>query len=380
MQIAEVRTHCLNHELAEPFASASGRFERRQHCLVEVVCEDGTVGWGECLGPVQANAAVVTAYGRLLVGRDPIATEVRWLELYHALRDQGQRGITMTALSGIDIALWDIKGKHFGVPVSTLLGGRFRDTIQAYATGGFRPDGPDRVAATAREMAGYVEEGFEAVKIKIGFGADEDLATIAAVREAIGPTTRLMIDANHGYDALEAINVGRAVARFDIDWFEEPVLPEHPAAYARVRAGQPLAVAGGETWHGRHGMSQALAVDAVDILQPDVCGTGGFTEMRRIVDLAELYGVRVVPHVWGGGIALAASLHCMAALPPNPPRPTPRAPMLEFDRTPNPCRQAVLTAPIEHERGIVRVPGGPGLGIEIDRDALAQYALRQAPR
>ncbi|MES1955377.1 mandelate racemase/muconate lactonizing enzyme family protein [Salinisphaera hydrothermalis] len=377
MRIAEVRTHCLDHELAEPFESASGRFERRQHCLVEVVCEDGTTGWGECLGPARINAAAVATYGRLLVGRDSLATDVRWLELYHALRDQGQRGVTMTALSGIDIALWDIKGKHFGAPVSTLMGGRFRDAIQAYATGGFRPDGPDRTAATASEMARYVAEGFEAVKIKIGFGHAEDLATIEAVREAIGPDVRLMIDANHGYDALEAIELGRAAARFDIDWFEEPVIPEEPAVYARVRAGQPLALAGGETWHGRHGMRQALEAGAVDILQPDVCGTGGFSEMRRIVDMAGLYGVRVVPHVWGSGIALAASLHCLASIPFAPSRPTPRAPMLEFDRTVNPIRQAVLGTPIEHDGGWVAVPEAPGLGIEVDREALTRYALAE---
>lgn len=378
MRIAEIRTHCLDHALAEPFASASGRFERRQHCLVEIVCEDGTTGWGECLGPAQPNAAVVASYAPLLVGHDALATELRWLEIYHAARDQGQRGLSMTALSGIDIALWDIKGKHFGASVSTLLGGRFREHVRAYATGGFRPDGVDRVAATAAETAGYVREGFGAVKIKIGFGFDEDLATIAAVREAIGPETRLMIDANHGYDAVEAIAVGRAAAAFDIDWFEEPVLPEQPAAYARVRAAQPLALAGGETWHGRYGMRQALDAEAVDILQPDVCGTGGFSEMRRVVDMAQTAGVRVVPHVWGSGVALAASLHCLAAIAPHPPRPVPLAPILEFDRTVNPIRQAVLVAPIEHAQGIVAVPDGPGLGIEINRQALADYIMADA--
>lgn len=377
MQIAEVHTHCLDHELATPFESASARFERRQHCLVEVVCDDGTTGWGECLGPALANATVVATYADLLVGRDPLATEVRWLELYHALRDQGQRGLTMTALSGIDIALWDIKGKHFDVPVSMLLGGRFRSVIQAYATGGFRPVGANHADSVAAELKGYVEEGFKAFKIKIGFGHDDDLAAIAAAREAIGADRRLMIDANHGYDAIEAVVVGRAASQYGVDWFEEPVLPEEPTVYARVRHGQPIPVAGGETWHGRHGMRQALDAGAVDILQPDVGGSGGFTEMRRIIDMAGVAGVRVMPHVWGSGIALAASLHVLATVPPAPPRPAARAPMLEFDRTENPCRQAVLTTPIEHEQGIVNVPDGPGLGIEVNREALQRFALQE---
>jgi D-galactarolactone cycloisomerase len=377
MKIEAVRTHILEHRLDQVFESASMRFDRRQHCLVEVVCEDGTTGWGECLGPALANAAVVKTYAGWLVGHDPLETEKIWLELYNVLRDQGQRGLTVTALSGIDIALWDIKGKRFEVPVSTLLGGRFRDNVQAYATGSFRKEGVDRVPDIAAEVAGYRKEGFHAVKIKIGFNVEEDLRVIEAVRDAIGPDLRLMIDANHGYDVLEAVELGQRAAKLGIDWFEEPVLPEQLDAYRAVRAGQPIPVAGGETWHGRYGMLEPLATRAVDIVQPDICGTGGFTEMRRIADLAALHGVRLVPHVWGTAVQIAASLQFMAALPPNPPRRDPIEPILEFDRTPNPFRQAVVTKPIEHLNGVVTIPDGPGLGIEINRAALSEFALAE---
>jgi D-galactarolactone cycloisomerase len=377
MRIEAVRTYVLDHKLDRVFESASMRFDRRQHCLVEIVCEDGTSGWGECLGPALPNAAVVKAYAPTLVGRDPLETEKLWIELYNLLRDQGQRGLTMTALSGIDIALWDIKGKHFGAPVSTLLGGRFRDHVRAYATGGFRGESGDRAAEMAAETSAYVREGFHAVKIKIGFGVEEDMHVIGAVREAIGAETRLMIDANHGYDVLEAIELGRRAARHGIDWFEEPVLPEQLGAYRAVRAGQPLPVAGGETWHGRYAMREPLETRAVDIIQPDICGSGGFSEMRRIADMAAMHGVRLVPHVWGTAVALAAGLQFMAALPPNPPRRDPIEPILEFDRTHNPFRQAVLTKPIEHQAGIVAIPNGPGLGIDINREALASYALKE---
>lgn len=374
MKIDAVRTHILDHKLDQVFESASMRFNRRQHCLVEIVCDDGTIGWGECLGPANPNAAVVEAYAASLVGRDPLETERIWIELYNLLRDQGQRGLTVTALSGIDIALWDIKGKHFGAPVSTLLGGRFRESVKAYATGGFRKVGTDRVADLAEETGAYAKEGFHAVKIKIGFGVEDDLKVIAAVREAIGPETRFMIDANHGYDVVEAVELGKRAVRHGIDWFEEPVLPEQLDAYCAVRAGQPIPVAGGETWHGRYGMRDPLARRAVDILQPDICGTGGFSEMRRVADMAAMAGVRLVPHVWGTGVALAASLQFMAALAPNPPRPDPVEPILEFDRTTNPFRQAVLTSPIEHVGGVVAIPDGPGLGVEIDREALSRFA------
>ena len=377
MKVVAVNTHILDYQLETAFESASMHFSRRQHCLVEVICDDGTVGWGECLGPAKPNAAIVDVYAQSLIGEDPLQTEKVWLTLYNRLRDQGQRGLTVTALSGIDIALWDIKGKHFGVPISMLLGGRFRNTVRAYATGSFRREGVDRITDIAAEVAGYRREGFHAVKIKIGFDVEEDLAVIAAVREAIGPDMRLMIDANHGYDYLEAIELGKCAAQYGIDWFEEPVLPEQISTYEAVRAGQPIPVASGENWHGRYAMHEPLTRRAVDIVQPDICGVGGFSEMRRVADMAALHGVRLVPHVWGTAVCLAASLQFMAALPPNPPRRNPIEPIMEFDRTENPFRQAVVLTPLEHHQGVMAIPDGPGLGIEINRDALSTFALRE---
>jgi D-galactarolactone cycloisomerase len=184
-----------------------------------------------------------------------------------------------------------------------------------------------------------------------------------------------MIDANHGYDAIEAVALGNRVADLDIDWFEEPVTPELLDAYCEVRAGQPLPVAAGETWHGRWAFAEAIRQRAVDILQPDVCGCGGLTEMKKIISMAEVAGLRLVPHVWGTAVQIAASLHVHAILPPSPPRHERYQPQLEFDRTLNPYRQAIVTQPIEHENGVVAVPEGPGLGIEINRSAVEKYSV-----
>lgn len=378
MKIVAVRTHLLEHRLAVPFESASMRFDRRAHMLVEIECDDGTIGWGECLGPARPNAAVVAAYTPWLIGQDPRQTEKLWAILYNALRDQGQRGLAVTALSGIDIALWDIKGKHYRASVSMLLGGRWRESVRAYATGSFKRDGVDRVSDNALEMAERRAQGFHACKIKIGFGIEEDLRVIRAVREAIGDEMRLMIDANHGYTVTEAIRLGKAAADYDIDWFEEPVVPEQLSAYRAVSAGQPIPVAGGETWHSRYGMWPAIESRAVDILQPDLCGCGGFSEMAKITSLATLHGVRIVPHVWGTGVHIAAALQFMAAMTPDPVRVNPIEPILEFDRTENPFRQAVLKAPIEAVNGVVAIPDAPGLGIEIDRDALARFKMPES--
>jgi D-galactarolactone cycloisomerase len=230
------------------------------------------------------------------------------------------------------------------------------------------------VQDNAEEMGGHAAAGFHAMKIKIGFDVKEDLEVIRAVRAAIGDDCRLMIDGNHGYTANEAVYVGQRAAEYGIDWFEEPVVPEQLGAYRDVRARQPIPLAGGETWHTRWGYREALETRAIDIAQPDLCGVGGFTEARCVVDLAALYGVRVVPHVWGTAVQLAAALQFMSAMVPDPVRTNPIEPIMEFDRTHNPFRQAIAVEPIEHENGVVAVPDKPGLGIEINRDALRDFA------
>jgi D-galactarolactone cycloisomerase len=339
--------------------------------------EPGLFGWGECSLPTKPHgvAGAVRDLEKLVVGADPERIEWIWQRMYrHAYWRGGP--IQTSALSGIDMALWDIKGKHFGVSISTLLGGRFRSSIRAYATGFFKLDGVDRVEDAARQAALYRAEGFHATKVKIGFDPAEDLRVIAAVREAVGPDMGLMIDGNHGYDALEAINIGRKAAQYDIAWFEEPVAPEQLEAYQAVRQGQPIPLAAGETWHTRYGMRAPIEQRCVDIIQPDIGGCGGFTEARRIADLASLHSVRVVPHVWGTAVQIAAALQFMAAMVPDPVRLRPIEPILEFDRTDNPFRQAVVKTPLEPVNGVVTIPDGPGLGIEINRDALTHFAPR----
>ena len=280
----------------------------------------------------------------------------------------------VTALSGVDVALWDLKGKHFGAPIHVLMGGPVRREVRAYATGTYRRGKADPLGYVVDEVKGYAREGFSAVKLKIGFGVGPDTALIRACRAAVGPGVALMLDANHGYDAIEAVALGRAVAGCDIGWFEEPVVPDDIGSYLEVRRGQPIPVAGGETWFTRWNFREVLEQRAVDIVQPDVCAVGGLSEAKKIADMAAAYGVRCVPHVWGTGIGLATALQLLAVLPHNPPRHTPLEPLLEFDRSEHPFRQAIMTQPIEHSGGFVKVPDGPGLGIAIDPSALLRFA------
>jgi D-galactarolactone cycloisomerase len=375
MKIKHVRTHVLAAALSEPFAYSRAWYDTRMAMLVEIETDNGLVGWGESYGPARMTEAVVKSVTPGLVGEDPLRTDFLWRKIYANLRDHGQKGVVIEGLSGIDIALWDIKGKHFGAPVHQLLGGAVRKEVQAYATGLYRRKSGDPLRYLAEEAAGYVADGFKAVKLKVGFGVEEDAAVTRAVREAIGSRTALMVDANHAYDATAAIRLGRMIEPYDIGWFEEPVPPEDIAGYRETKTALSIPIAGGECEYTRYGFRELFAARALDIAQPDTCAAGGLSECKKIADMAEAHGIRYNPHVWGTGVAIAASLQLLAVLPPHtPPSLLPIEPMLEFDRTEHPIRMAILKEPIEHKAGIVRVPDGPGLGIEIDRAALMRFA------
>jgi len=375
MIIKAIRTHILTAPLSQPFAYARAWYDTRTAMLVEIETDSGLVGWGECYGPARVNSAVVKEIAPWLIGEDPLRTDHLWQSVYARLRDHGQKGVVIQGLSGIDIALWDIKGKHFGVPAHRLLGGPLRSEVRAYATGLYRRKSGDPGKYLAEEAASYVAEGFGAVKLKVGFGIEEDAAMACAVRAAIGRDVALMVDANHAYDAVAAIRLGRMIEELDIGWFEEPVLPEDIAGYRAVKAAITIPVAGGECEFTRFGFRDLLASRAIDIVQPDTCAAGGLSECKKIADMAEAFSVRYNPHVWGTGIAIAASLQLLAVLPSHTPTSlAPVEPMLEFDRTEHPIRQSILVTPIEHIGGVVRVPEGPGLGIEVDRKALARFA------
>ena len=375
MIIRNIRTHVLAAPLSQPFAYARAWYDTRTAMLVDIETDSGLVGWGECYGPARVNSAVVKEIAPWLIGEDPLRTDHLWQSVYARLRDHGQKGVVIQGLSGIDIALWDIKGKHFGVPAHRLLGGPLRSEVRAYATGLYRRKSGDPGKYLAEEAASYVAEGFGAVKLKVGFGIEEDAAMARAVRAAIGRDVALMVDANHAYDAVAAIRLGRMIEELDIGWFEEPVLPEDIAGYRAVKAAITIPVAGGECEFTRFGFRDLLASRAIDIVQPDTCAAGGLSECKKIADMAEAFSVRYNPHVWGTGIAIAASLQLLAVLPSHTPTSlAPVEPMLEFDRTEHPIRQSILVTPIEHIGGVVRVPEGPGLGIEVDRKALARFA------
>lgn len=376
MKIAEIRAYRLDAPLEHPFAYSQAWFDRRGALLVEVVGGDGQSGWGECFGPMtQAMEGAIAFLKPALIGQDPMATEALWQAMYNRTRDHGQKGVAIEALSGIDIALWDLKGKILGQPIHRLMGGPLRTRVQAYATGFYRTREPNQPDLLVAEAERHVADGFAAFKLKLGFGVVDDIRLCEAVRKRVGDRIGIMVDANHAYDATAAIRLGRAIAPLDIGWFEEPVPPEDLEGYRQVKAAIGFPVAGGEAEFTRWGFRRLLAERLVDVAQPDTCAVGGISECKKVIDMANAFGVRCIPHVWGTGIAVATALQVLAVVPHTPPGLMPIEPLLEFDRSEHPYRMAVLKDPIVPVSGWVEIPTGPGLGIEVDRDAVRRYGI-----
>jgi L-alanine-DL-glutamate epimerase-like enolase superfamily enzyme len=284
--------------------------------------------------------------------------------MYRGLIYVGRRGIAVHAMSGIDIALWDIKGKALGKPVCELLGTVHRDRVRAYASMLM----PDTVEETAERVAGLREQGFTAVKLGWGpLGKDpaHDVRLSEAAKEAAGGDVDILIDAGLGYgeDASTAIDVARELERIGIGWLEEPFLPDAYEAYAELADTVELTVAAGEQDVTRWGFRELIERGHVDLVQPDVTRCGGITETLRIAELAAEHGVATVPHAWKSGIIKAASLHVNAVLPD--------ARYQEYcvAETPINTRLTVQRLPLEAD-GCVAVPTAPGIGVELDAEVL----------
>jgi D-galactarolactone cycloisomerase len=379
MKIVDLKLHVLKSPLAEPFAFSQGWVHQRSATLVEVITDEGISGWGEAfaqgLEPPEIAAAVIQhALRPLLIGADPLDTEVLWHTCYHRTRDYGRKGSVVAGISAVDMALWDIAGKARGVPVWKLLGGRFRERVQPYATGFYRIQGQGEAQRLAEEALRHHEAGFSLMKVKLGFGVDDDIACMHAIGKAIqGKPIRLMIDTNHAYGRAEALRLGRALAEFDLLWYEEPVVPEDIGGYVEMRQQLTMPIAGGENEHTLFGFQQLLAAGALDIAQPDMGSCGGITAARHIIALAQAMGVRVNPHVWGSAIAQAASLQVIAAVPVAHHALFATQPVLEYDRSSHPFRQLLVQQPLMLRDGWVDIPDRPGLGIEVNREVIRQY-------
>lgn len=385
MKITSVKSHVLSYDLDEPLGYSQNYYTKRSAHLVEIETDEGITGIGECFGPntiALANKVIVEqVIGPLILGRDPLDREVHWHRAYNGMRDHGQKGMPIQALSGVDIALWDIAGKIHNQPLYKLLGGAFRDRIEVYGYGMMLQQVPDLAERFASESAAIKAMGFNAMKMKIGKGPEEDLRLVKAVRDAIGADIKLMVDANHAYTAQVAIPLGRALQDLGVYWFEEPVAPEDLHGYRDLCESLDMSIAGGEAEFTRWGFRDLIEKRCVDILQPETCALGGISEYLKIRDMAHAHFIPVVNHVWGTAVCVAVNMHLLAAMPDLPGGAHPAQPMLEYDTTPNMFRENLLTEPlgvldqVAANGGWVELPTGPGLGIELDYNFIERYRV-----
>lgn len=391
MKIRDVRTISVEYTLPRPVFDANYTMASKPALLVEVETDTGLLGLGEAAhfgGPLVSTATVIEQELRpYLLGQDPRETERLWELMHRRAYKHARGGIVIAAISGVDIALWDLRGKLAGMPLWRLLGG-YRRRVPAYATGGFYAEGKG-VPELADEMRAYCRHGFRAVKLKVGRNSGiegsplramadrgvcevslaEDLARVRAVREAIGPDVRLMVDANGAWDVPTAVRMGRLLEELDVYWFEEPVWPDDLAGSAEVAAKVAIPIAGYETCsYGTVSFRDYIAARAVHFVQPDVAWAGGLTETLKIAHLAQAANLPLAPHIHGSAVGVAAAAHLLGAVR--------NGSMAEMVFPAHPLMGDLVREPLVVDgTGEIDLGERPGLGIELDPDAVKRYRV-----
>jgi L-alanine-DL-glutamate epimerase-like enolase superfamily enzyme len=356
---------------------------KRDALLVQVSTDAGLVGIGESAVHSNSMAIIAAAVKELaswIIGENPLYVERIWEKLYRQSMQYGRRGVSIMALSGIDIALWDIIGQAAKLPLYKILGG-FQDKVLAYASGGFYAEGKG-IDALVAEMCGHVDRGFSAVKMKIGrrpspllhkceicyTDLKEDLNRVKAVREAIGEKIVLMLDANNAWDAKAAIRIIQELEVFKPYFIEEPLPTDDIEGSAIVAHAVDIPIAGYETAYTHFEFRDLIEQRAVDIVQPDVSWGGGITGARKIATIAAAHNMLCIPHSFSSAINLMATLHFVASIP--------NSQYIEFDQNPNGLRTELLTEPIEiNPSGVLSLPDGPGLGVKLNQKTVSRLRI-----
>ena len=344
--------------------------------IVRVHTDEGITGIGEVdSAPLAAQGMILGPYSHtvssglrhLLLGEDPFETERLWEKMYRANIYSGRFGIGIHAMSGIDIALWDIKGKKLGMPIWKLLGGGFHKKIRCYASSLFG-NTPEETCELARR---YAAQGFKAVKFgwaPMGKGAATDVALVAAARRGLGEKVDLMIDAGLVWDAKTAIQRARAFAEYNIYWLEEPLAPDDYEGYRKLSEATEIRIAAGEEESGRHTYRRLMEEGKIDVVQVDLTRCGGFTEAMKIAPMAAQHGLPVANHGFTTYINVAAALHWLNSIP--------NALIAEFVAQENTNLREFLTRQkIRAQDGYLEMPQAPGLGMELDEEALARFRV-----
>jgi D-galactarolactone cycloisomerase len=373
-RIRDIRVVPLSFATPEPYGSARGLARARSGSLVLLDTEDGVQGVGEAAGPgavLQAWADVLRPFyvGRSVFAQRAAAQEVL-ARMYHA----GAQNQMTALLGGIDLAAHDTIGKLLHVSVADLIGGRLRERIPVYASGGYFTPAIDQNAALTRQLEPTAARGFRAFKIKIGRDPREDATRCKLARRIIGDAPLLTVDTNGNYTEDGVLQSMRLTADSDIHWYEEPLAPQDWAGYRSLASRAPVRLATGEALYTLFEFRRLIDRRLVSVVQPDLTICGGFEVARTIGALCAAEHLRVSPHVWGTGVGLAAALHWLAALPAYPHADhVPFPPLLEYDVGVNALQNEIFVEPIRYVDGFLELPKGPGLGVTLDEAAVRRF-------
>lgn len=367
MEISDVRAYTLSAPLEKPWKIAGMLMKEMTATIVEVETRDGLIGYGEALtrlGPSATREIIDAILKPVLVGSDPLEVDVLWERMFSTMKGRGHwKGFMIEAISGVDIALWDVVGKALNQPVCKLLGGCHQEKLEAYASSIMLQEEHEMV----KDAVDLVGRGFRKVKVKVGLGVERDARNIEAIREAVGPDIGIMVDANCGYTLEAALRFGKIMETLNVIWFEEPVPPYDMEGYEKLNCALRIPVVAGECEFTRWGFRDLILSGKVPIVQPDIARCGGFTEGRKIGTLASAHHITVAPHTGASGaVCIAAAVQYSASLS--------NFQIYEHMFPENPLREDILKEPVLDCRdGFLHVPKGPGLGIEIDREELKRY-------
>lgn len=364
MKIVDVTTTQLHIPNVPGIVDATIRHRGmgRGALFVHLETDEGLAGLGICTA-VGARAILERDLKELLIGQDPLAHEKLWDDMFWRVRGYGRKGLAFCAISAVDIALWDLKGKIFGVPIYKLLG-PYTDRVPIYGSGGWTSF---TEAELVREQAGYVERGIPRVKMKVakdfGKSEEEDVRRLAAVRKALGDDVEIFIDANNGYYAKQAIRMARRFQEYNVGWFEEPVLADDIEGLAQIARSIDIPVATGEHEYTKYGFKELISRGGADIVQPDVGRVGGITEWMKVAHLAHAFNLPVAPHA-------VQLVHLQMALC------TPNLKVVEYLGTTEGGDRVWYTEFPEPKDGMwAPYPDRPGLGLELNPASVRKYAV-----
>lgn len=364
MKIKDVRMEVYQWPLKTPIRNGLYTYTHSQLNLIVIDTDEGVTGIGLAggvLGAPEIGPAILGHFRQALIGKDPLDHERHWREMWRP-KLVGRRGITTRVLSGIDIALWDIKGKAANMPVYKLLGG-YTDRVDTYIAGGYYEEGKG-LKELAAEMTQNLEMGARAVKMKVGgVPINEDIERVRVVRETVGPDIKVMVDANNAYRHYQAIEFARKAEKYDLFWFEEPVEPDDYEGQAAITHATSIPIAAGENEYTRYGFKELISKRCVDIVQPDALILGGITEFMKVAALAQASDLDLAPHG-----AQEVHIHLVAAIP--------NGLILEYYRdTTNAMFGKVWKHTLRLKDGQVYAPDRPGLGLEPNFAALKKWRV-----